>query len=960
MGTELDAVEVLHELERLGIKWETVNETEVRVKCPSHSDDHASCSISTEKKLFRCHTAGCGAKGDFLTFISLVEKIKRQQVVDYVRKEYRVSPTKTISRESVERFHKGIWSAEACLHQLRIRAISDETIRAYRLGVDNKERITIPIFNEDGKCVNIRRYRPGAPDNVKMTNTKGHGKSTHLYPVDQLSYDKIVVAGGECKALAVLERLNQHGIGSVSVTAGEGHWIPQFNSLLEGKAVYICYDIDAAGVKGARKVATRLHNSAAEVRIIRLPLDIDEYPKGDVNDYLYAGGDLLSLIEDAEVFSPSEDEAEVAEYKSVSLAHVTSVKNARSPVETIGVITAYDTTPYIVPKTVSVDCTRDQPFCSECPVFAKPNPPDGFVTLTIRKDNPSIPEYVNAGNRQKNTVTKQALGIPSPCKVCTFHEQGVYNVDDVRVAPALDVQMFASENVMLPTLCVREADSLPESNITYRFRGRVHPHPKTQQAVFLVNSMEPADDALSSFEPGDFTLESLKACNPDSWTVEGVNAKLEKIYDDLSANVTRIYDRQSLHLFADLVWHSALMMTFDGRVEKAWTEILVIGDSSQGKTEVSSRLREHYGLGSRVDAKGASVAGLIGGVIQTGNRWMIEWGMFPRCDRTMLILEELKGASEVVIGKLTDMRSSGIATIEKVKKGATMARVRLLAVSNPRGNVELASYSHGVRSAVDLTGSLEDLRRFDAVYFVSAGDIDATRLTQLTSHRPDVEHNYTSDLCRQVILWAWSRTADQVIVDEESKATILEETKRLCDEFVDAIPIVDKGSQRLKLARLSIALAARLGSFDPDDPSKLKLRPCIVKAMSQLLIDHYNSSSAGYGSFSRSYKETYRLRGEKEIVSAILTSPFPDDFIDSALHCDTIDIQAVQDWTGYDKSEAQRLVSLLVRKRALFREERYYRKNPAFNDLLFRLKDSAELERTRKPGHVGGYNDDQF
>ena len=47
---------------------------EVRCKCPFHDDNEPSMSINLEKKVFACHAASCGDKGNILDFVSKMEE----------------------------------------------------------------------------------------------------------------------------------------------------------------------------------------------------------------------------------------------------------------------------------------------------------------------------------------------------------------------------------------------------------------------------------------------------------------------------------------------------------------------------------------------------------------------------------------------------------------------------------------------------------------------------------------------------------------------------------------------------------------------------------------------------------------------------------------------------------------------------------------------------------------------
>jgi DNA replicative helicase MCM subunit Mcm2 (Cdc46/Mcm family) len=103
--------------------------------------------------------------------------------------------------------------------------------------------------------------------------------------------------------------------------------------------------------------------------------------------------------------------------------------------------------------------------------------------------------------------------------------------------------------------------------------------------------------------------------------VESLTEKLDDIYSDLESNVTQIWRRRDYHLAIDLAYHSVLYMDFLGSSQlKGYIELLVVGDTREGKSQTANRLRDHYGLGTKIDCKNVSLAGLTGGVDTKGSR----------------------------------------------------------------------------------------------------------------------------------------------------------------------------------------------------------------------------------------------------------------------------------------------------------------------------------------------------
>lgn len=949
---DLAQINVLAELDRAGIRCKMVGETEVLINCPFHDDKTPSCSISLEKRLFVCRSPQCGATGDFITLLSRMFQVARGVIWTDLCSRYPIGgTTKRIDRGIVEKYAKDIWNAPPLLRALRDRGIDDDTIRRNYIGC-HKNRITIPIFDEYGLCINVRRYLPGAPADEKFQNTQGFGSPIRLYPIAQLTYDHLVICGGELKALAVAQRLNDRGVGAISTTHGEGSWRGEFNKLLSNKIVWLCFDVDDAGVRGAESVAARIAGVAGSVWIVELPLDRGRYPTGDVNDYFGSyganGDDFVKLLETARQYTGNgiqKRKSADVDATRISLAQAPRADLVGSLVEVDAVVASMVDTPYAIPKKVLSLCDRSQNFCSECPIYDRDKNKDGWTELELDDGDQALLEMIASPRALIRDAIMRGLQVP-PCKIVQFKTITHTNIEEVRLSPKLDMSLRTADTFIMPAYIVGSGIEL---NDTYTFKGRTYPHPKTQACVLFATERKSAIDGLSGYQVDPAEIQQLIAFQPDTWTYDGVIEKVGEIYADFEANVTKIFQRPRMHAAVDLAYHSPLEIRFDGKSVKGWVETLIVGDSAQGKSETATRLMEHYGLGECVDCKNASVAGLLGGMQQISGRFMVSWGKIPRHDRRLVILEELKGASVEVISKLTGMRSTGVAELPKIEQRKTHARTRIVAISNPRRDKSLASYSFGIDAIKELIGSLEDIRRFDFICLTAASQVDAREINKLASERKNVPHRFTSDLCRKLVLWAWTRTANQIHFDTDSQGAILNAASALCEEYTDDVPIVDRGSMRHKLARLAASLACR--TFSADDGINLIVRQCHVEAIVSLLREEYSAPEFGYKDFTDAVNMESKIIDPQIIEERITTVPFPRDFVEQLLRAELVEVRDFCDWLGWPRESSVELLSLLVRKHALLRDGKGYKKNSHFITLLKQLK-MKDLGVGEPPGYI--------
>ncbi|RKZ04256.1 hypothetical protein DRQ25_17210, partial [Candidatus Fermentibacteria bacterium] len=362
----MDYISVTAELERLNIEYQPAAEAEIKTLCQFHPDSTPSCYINTEKKI--CHCKSCSWSGDFISFLAKAEDKLRAEVDWDLKKRYGITTAKSINPQRVEKAHKSIWVHSELLLELEKRGVGPKEIKAHKLGYDRK-RITIPIYDEDGFVVNIRKYIPGAPSDKKFRDEKGCGKVLRLYPISQISFDSIVICSGEVKAISAAARLSQHGVGAISATGGEHRWNSDLTDSFLNKKVWIAYDIDESGKVAAFNIARQIAAYTEWTGIVKLPLDENKFPKGGIDDFK---GDLLSVLEETEEFIlPKTPEDEINEITPVvfsSLDSVVKADNIGMRVQADCIITSMDMMPFAVPKRVKVSCPKSIEWCKLCPL----------------------------------------------------------------------------------------------------------------------------------------------------------------------------------------------------------------------------------------------------------------------------------------------------------------------------------------------------------------------------------------------------------------------------------------------------------------------------------------------------------------------------------------------------------------------------------------------------------------
>lgn len=933
---DLSKINAVEELERLGWEFEPTGSDEIKCRCPNptHKDSNPSVSLNLETNSWICF--GCEAKGDFVTFLSYALSSPRAVVLEDLRIRIpSLFEGKEIPADAIEKHHLQLAEEPQLLSQLYARGVTDEMIRKHRLGA-YRHRIIIPYLSATGRYVSMRMYLPGASEK-KFITAKGYA-DPKLFLESQIDkYKTLWMIGGEIKAIVGAELLNQVNVGAFWILAGEGkgfqrEWLPRF----KGKKIYICMDIDNAG-KAATQIYAETLAQVAEVHLIKLPLDDKKYPKGDLNDYVgkeKAG--VAELVECMRVAQPFERQLsslslpdEILELELLDVFKPAYI-DRRVAVEAI--IQAKSQEVYHGPKNVKVKCARDQgDICASCPVFSLDIDETGASEVPFESCNPGYLEFPKLKDKDKLLATRKLIGI-SYCKKNSIETLGKVNISEVRLLPKLKVmdEMRSAGSVKAFLI----GATIPELGQTYRLSGGLFSNPQDQSFAFVVTELEEADDTLSSYDPSEDDISALKIFRPDSWTDEDLAKKLDLIYSDIENNVTKIYRRRHLHIVYDLAYHCALMFSMAGKkAVNGWVNAIIVGDSSQGKSETLIRLMKHYGMGEKIDCKNASIAGLIGGLQQLDKSWFITWGVIPGNDRGLVALEEFKGLHTEAISKMTDMRSSGIAELPKIEHEKTFARTRLIAVSNSRFDLTMAEYNFGFKAIQELVGNPEDVRRFDIACIVAKDDIPEDFLHEVFNQKSETPHFITEELSRNLILFAWTRKVSQIRIRDDALKVLNDEAQVLNKKYVQSFPILDSGTTREKIARLAVALAIR--TFSTEDNCKVVLvRSCHIRFVTKLLDELYSHPSFGFDKFSAMEKAGDSLCHIDAVKTIFISCSYPEMARVNLLSLSEIMHQDIMDSFCVSREMAYTHLAQLVSSRCLVRTGRGYKKTKAFIRLM--------------------------
>jgi hypothetical protein len=781
------------------------------VLCPFHMEKTPSLQINTLEKIYHCF--GCGRHGTENDFCMEYYKISRDQVSQFKELLFRSDSLidyETFAKQGdmykrnytyLELTHMGI--PESLLEELEVGCETknelDTTTGMISIVPDAvSRRLVFPIIIKD-RVIDHRAY---TMDKTIVPKTKSDSGAPaglilpyHLWIDD--NRDTIICEGEKDMLFA-----RAHGFNAISL--GGCNNIPQmFLESFKDRTVYIVYDNDNPGKAGAIKLANALYSVTKNIYIC----NIGEYcpeNKEDVTDffvkYKHSNDTFIEMLEKATIFDSSIQEKFIKEsYPEVSLNEASTVylgKTVRSNVQVMATFEEQYSVPgYAMVSKVDQGGSKEKNLHNKGDVEYWSLNKHNFSDILVLTDNnlkePQIKDnmrqIVGWGN-EEGTVVKLS------------------NYKTIFKASVADCTESVLAKDIKRTEFICYTDEKLEAGKNYQIIYKVVPHPyKGQQQVLIVLEVKESGDTVSTFEVTPAVIERLRHFQ---------EYKFKELVEKQKAYIKFDVDNRLLE-FIDLWYHTPKAFNFGYFKDiKGYLDGLIITESRVGKSTTAQELSKIYKLGAIASLAGsaATPAGLIGGSVKVGSSSQIRPGLIPRQHNKSIIFEELAKAKYSLIPELTDIRSSGLVRINRSTGDLTLpASVRILFLTNPKASEDgvvrpIMAYPNGVEIVKPLIPTPEDIARFDFIYILGETPKEIDPLWE-------PKEGMSEEDLQTRIRWVWSRTADEVILSKEITKLIVEESKKLNDEYQCSIKIFSSETWK-KLARLSIAVASYMVSTD--------------------------------------------------------------------------------------------------------------------------------------------------
>jgi len=849
----------------------------VTALCPFHDDHNPSFAFNKQTGQWCCF-AGCGKGSAFDYLMNISGKSFKETLLELgdrvgvTRPNMERQKRPPISEKLIKLWMDSLWlNDEACRWLRDKRGLSDETLKKYEIGWDVKrQRYTIPIRDERGNVVNVRLY--SAKKKPKIINyTEGkfrYGSPPRLYGLDELvkeQVDRVILCEGEWDRLL----LRQEGFMAVTGTHGASTFRPEWIPYFKNKDVVILYDCDKKGQAAAKNIVLRALKTAgaASVKNIALPLKGEKDDK-DVTDYLHNRGlattDLQKLIDETPAHSYEEEDRpeEVIDLESFSEIDHTDLVDKKIRCEITVCGETSETFHAVESFRITYCAQMDKGKCHECQ--------DAKKSKEIPR---SAQEYI--GSCMSTNVQLKGMLRELVCKYgrkpgieilgrATVNEffchQKVNRVTQVRDEKGDIVQFIDGKKQELIEKRVYYLSSENPKPGGYMATGWVKSHPKTQQVTFLIESLEPQEDDYESFRVED-NLQHLRSFQALSWP---------EILEDLTENVTRIYERDDILVAILLTYCSPCWVPFNDEIIRGWLVSVIIGDSGSGKTQTHQRIAEFTQVGDCFSGLTGSRTGLAYGLVEHKQKgWQVRIGRYPANSRKILAVDEAQFVPDQDIRTLSKAMEEGFMQVDRVTSRGYESQTRLIMIANPKKDQIMDVFSFGCESLKSVFPPTI-IRRTDIAVFANSGDLKD--LSLINRKRSDeTPKRITTKMLRAVIFWVWNLTQEQIIFTSEAEELCLKRAEGLSRVYGYAtdIPLITKADCRNTLARIAAAFAGLMVSAD-ETFSRLVIEPGHVRMAEEFLNQIYTHENSRLDEYSKISQIWSELWDYEEIEQAFL------------------------------------------------------------------------------------------
>lgn len=486
----------------------------VLIRCPFHNDSKPSYTFTIETGRGGCFS--CRNKSSFEELIASFEQISLADATKKAAHCYKSVKQKAaskvtaidISHAQVQEWQKDLVSNLKLTALLKKWGWTNEVVDRFKLG-SSDGRLVIPMFEKED-LIGLKFYTPGGQ--IKYQNHPGSVQC--CWPLENLGNNVVYLVEGEKDCLTMISA----GFNAVTFTGGAGSVATAYIRFFAGKTVYIIYDIDEAGRKGAVKVANSLGFAARKTHIVELPLD--GVPKGDLTDAYEKDPEnfvdyINNLCAHTDEYTAPSIRSRVVIPSDVYKTYLEDIVRVKMFYKRVNIKVRvvnralHETT--IVPKDVVITCNKDYKdgVCGTCPAYFAVE----GLTLHIKPEYPELMSMVGNNVKVQRSAIQNMSGVIEGCpkfKIEQCSHQALY---PLVMIPAIEADKTKHDYSMVTAWAL---DVPAKENIDYDIEGVVLANPETQKLELICYRMTEDEASIDSFELTEELVERLKVfqCNP--------------------------------------------------------------------------------------------------------------------------------------------------------------------------------------------------------------------------------------------------------------------------------------------------------------------------------------------------------------------------------------------------------------------------------------------------------------
>ena len=776
--------------------------------------------------------------------------------------------------ENIAKFRAGI--TEEVRKYLHIkRGLNDASIEKYEIGWDLKKgRNTFPVRDEQGNLVNIRYHN--SKKKPKTLNHPGYGKA-RLWGIERLVASDpgstVVVTEGEFDAMLCEQETGS--LTAVSPTNGTNAFMREWVPFFHGRHVVFIWDCDTEGRKAMKTIVlptfkqSVLSGDILSLKIIWLFEKETDKNQKDLTDFITkAGGTGQQILDLISKTNPYQYETPVSKLPEAiplnSFEQIDDDKYVGKRVSVPLYVFGENSEAYHAPTEVEVTfCLRQEQskchgrddwdwVCDEpIPISTGSRIQLASVAATDAQLRGALREYVcDKGQRPAVWV----------------RDQNRVTLREVYAHQVLEGGIPTEKNELIEKpVYVMGGKQIPIGQ--YQATGFVLSHPRNQRPTMLIDHIDAQEEDWQAFDLNNAEdhLVELQALDP------------VEIIQELSLNVTRIYEREDIHLGTLLTMVSPQWIDFpgDGRI-RGWISSIIIGDTGTGKTQTSEALFNYAGVGTRVSGMTSSRTGITYAMQYDERRgWRIKAGALLKMSRQALIVDEAQDLREMELKTMAEALDTGVLKIARVESRTFESMTRCLFSCNPRAEDRYAnqrsmdSFLYGCQALSDIFPQMM-IRRIDLAMFVANYDIKDKNKIYAPKKLNGVPQVVTHKNFRSLIHYAWNLKPEQIYISDEVGELIRQKALELANKFGQCadLPIVYPEDFRKTFCRLVVALA--ILDLASDDNFQT-IVPTInhIEYMADFLNSIYTADNCRLDVYSHQYQETHGMQDCNEIERVI-------------------------------------------------------------------------------------------